>query len=214
MKAIIIGATGLIGSNLLKILEKDNYYDEIEVWVRKSFFTATSKTKTKIIDFDQLPDTITGQHVFCCVGSTIKKAKTKEAFRKVDFDIPVNIAKLCQKAAVEKLFVISSLGANQFSNNNYLKTKGEMESVISQLNIPTVTFLRPSILLGKRNEFRLGELIGKLMIRGIGIFFFGKLKKYRGIAASTVASAMCKLAKDNTVGKRIIESDEIVRIGK
>lgn len=216
MKAIIIGATGLIGQNLLTLLESDNFYDEIEIWVRKPLKTSSSKVKVKIVDFDKITETasINANAVFCCVGTTIKKAKTQEAFRKVDFDIPVSIAKLCQDAKVEKFIVISSLGANKDSKNNYLRVKGEMETEISSLNIQTIKILRPALLMGKRDEFRPGELIGKFIMQMIGFVFVGKLRKYRGIKAITVAGAMQKIAKDHLKGIRIFESNEIEAVLK
>jgi len=214
MKAIIIGTTGLIGNHLTDLLEKDDFYAEIEVWVRKSFETTSPKTTVKIIDFDHLPEMINTNHVYCCIGTTIKKAGTWEAFRKIDFDIPVNIAKRCMQGNVEKLLIISSLGADQKSANKYLQTKGEMENTILQYTIPSVSFLRPSLLLGKREEFRLGELIGKFFMQAIAMLLIGKFKKYRGIQASTVAKAMFLIAKANDPGIRFIESDEIESIGK
>ncbi|MFZ4400038.1 MAG: NAD-dependent epimerase/dehydratase family protein [Bacteroidales bacterium] len=214
MKAIIIGASGLIGKKLLSLIENDNYFDIIEVWARKPLKTNNHKTVVKIIDFNQFPDMTDTNAVFCCIGTTIKKAGSQEAFRKVDFDIPVSIAEQCQKSKVEKLFVISSLGANQASGNNYLKTKGEMEIALTLFNIPTIIILRPSMLLGKREEFRFGELIGKFIIQFIGFFLLGKMKKYRGIQALTVAHSMLNIAKKSNTGITILESDKIENLGR
>jgi uncharacterized protein YbjT (DUF2867 family) len=214
MKALIIGATGLIGNCLLDLIEKDNYFNEVEIWVRRAIETRSTKITVKIIDFDHLPDNIEADAVFCCVGTTIQKAGSKEAFLKVDYEIPVNIAKRCQQSGLEKFFVISSLGANQSSGNFYLNTKGRMELAVSQMNIPTVVILRPSLLFGKRDEFRLGERLAIFFMKGFGVFFFGKLKKYRGIEAYKVAFAMLRIAKDKKTGNRILESDEIENNGK
>ena len=211
MKALIIGVTGLIGQNFLSLLEIDEYFTEIEIWLRKPIKIDSSKVKIKHVDFERITEneSICADVVFCCVGTTIKKAKTREAFRKVDFDIPVNLAKLCTNSNIQKLIIISSLGADRESKNNYLKTKGEMEYAVSQYNIPSIVFLRPSILLGDRNEFRLGEIIGKIIIQLLGFLLLGKNRKYRGIKAIRVAKAMLSIAKDNTKGTRILESNEI-----
>ncbi len=216
MKALIIGASGLIGQHLLSLLEIDDYFNEIELWLRKPIEIISSKVKIKLIDFEKITETesIHADVVFCCVGNTIKKAKTREAFRKVDFDIPVNIAKLCVNSNTHKLIIISSIGAERESKNNYLKTKGEMEYAVSQYNIPSIVFLRPSILLGNRNEFRLGEIIGKIIIQLLGFLLLGKYRKYRGIKALSVAKVMLSIAKHNTKGIRIMESDEIEKINE
>jgi uncharacterized protein YbjT (DUF2867 family) len=214
MKAIIIGATGLIGQNFLSLLEIDEYFTEIDIWLRKPIKIDSSKVKIKHVDFERITENefIHADVVFCCVGTTIKKAKTRDAFLKVDFDIPVNLAKLCANSNIQKLIIISSLGADRESKNNYLKTKGEMEYAVSQYNIPSIVFLRPSILLGNRNEFRLGEIIGKIIIQLLGFLLLGKNRKYRGIRAMKVAKAMLNIAKNNTKGIRILESNEIEKL--
>jgi uncharacterized protein YbjT (DUF2867 family) len=215
MKALIIGSTGLIGNELLNILENDNYFDKIELWVRKyTNGNNSNKINTRIIDFNKISEIekIEADVVFCCVGTTIKKAKTKEAFRKVDFDIPIDIAMLSEKSKIKKLIIISSLGAEKESKNFYLKTKGEMEFAVSQLNILSIILIRPSMLLGNRNEFRFGEIIGKNIMQILSFLFFGKFRKYKAIHAKTVALAMIKAAKTNFSGIKVFESDEIEKI--
>ncbi len=215
MKALIIGSTGLIGNELLNILENDNYFDKIELWVRKyTNGNNSNKINTRIIDFNKISeiDKIEADVVFCCVGTTIKKAKTKEAFRKVDFNIPIDIAMLSEKSKIKKLIIISSLGAEKESKNFYLKTKGEMEFAVSQLNILSIILMRPSMLLGNRNEFRFGEIIGKYIMQILSFLFFGKFRKYKAIHAKTVALAMIKAAKTNFSGIKVFESDEIEKI--
>lgn len=214
MKALIIGSTGLIGNELLNILENDNDFEKIELWLRKPLENKNSKINARIIEFNKIAEieNIDADVVFCCVGTTINKAKTKEAFRNVDFDIPVNIALLSEKSKVKKLIIISSLGAKKESKNFYLKTKGEMEFVVSQLNIFSIIFLQPSMLLGNRSEFRLGEIIGKYIMQIFSFLFFGKFRKYKAIHAKTVALAMIKAAKTNFSGIKVFESNEIEKI--
>jgi uncharacterized protein YbjT (DUF2867 family) len=215
-KALLIGSNGLIGSSCLKELLTDNYYTSIEIWVRNSSGIEHPKLIETIVNFDELKimKPTDAQQVFCCLGTTIKKAKTKEAFRMVDYDYVVDLAKLSEKSGVEKFQVISSIGANAKTNNFYLKTKGEMEEAVKRCKIPSIIILRPSILFGKRKEFRFGEAIGKFMMRLLTYFFWGKMKKYRGIEASAVAKAMICLAKGEKYGFFIVESDELQVLNK
>ena len=210
-KALLLGSSGLIGSSCLDQLLADNYYDSVEIWVRKASGIVHPKLKENIVDFEKINNSgeTDAQHLFCCLGTTIKKAKTKEAFRKVDYDYVVDFAKLAEKLKVEKFLVISSIGANANSNNFYLKTKGEMEEAVKQCQIPSIFILQPSMLFGKRKEFRFGELIGKLMMHLFKYLLFGKMKKYRGIEASTVAKAMICLAKEEKQGIFVLKSDGI-----
>jgi uncharacterized protein YbjT (DUF2867 family) len=144
------------------------------------------------------------------LGTTIAKAKTKEAFKSVDYNYVVELAKLAERSHCKKFLVISSIGANASSTNFYLRTKGEMENAINSFYIPEIYIFRPSILLGKRNEFRLGELVGKFMIQVSGIFLFGKFKRYKGVQSKIVASSMIYFSKFGTDRLKIIESDKIV----
>ncbi len=210
-KALLLGSSGLIGGSCLKELLADDYYTSIEIWVRTPSGLKHPKLKETIVAFDEMKliNSIEAQHVFCCLGTTIKKAKTKQAFQKIDYDYVVDAAKLSEKSGVEKFLVISSIGANTKTNNFYLKTKGEMEETVKLCKIPAIFILRPSILFGKRKEFRFGEVIGKFMMRLFTYFFWGKMKKYRGIEASVVAKAMICLAKEENSGVLVLESDKI-----
>jgi uncharacterized protein YbjT (DUF2867 family) len=127
---------------------------------------------------------------FCCIGTTIKKAKTQEAFRTVDYGIPLRIATLAQKLNIPNFIIISSVGARSNSRNFYLSTKGEMEAAVRKVYHGNLKFLRPSLLLGKRKEFRKGENAAINFMKTFGWIFAGPLKKYKAISASTVAKAM------------------------
>ena len=211
--AMIAGSTGLIGSLLLEELLKDDDYSEVQIWVRNTGHIANPKLKEILVDYTvtdrlpvQLPD-----HVFCCLGTTIRTAGTKEAFRRVDFELVKDLAKRAERSGSEKFLVVSSLGANASSGNFYLKTKGEMEEAVKSCRIPSIFIFRPSMLLGKRKEFRLGELIGKGVMKAVGFMLLGSLRKYRGIEAADVAKAMVKMAKEDSKGVLILESDELAR---
>ena len=209
--ALLAGSTGLIGSFCLTELLKEDVYREVETWVRKPSGIIHPKLKEVIVDFlhpDQLPQHLP-DHVFCCLGTTIKKAGSQEAFRQVDLELVADLAKRAEQSGSEKFLVVSSIGASLSTGNFYLKTKGEMEEKVRSCKIPSVVIFRPSMLLGKRKELRFGELVGKGVMKVAGFLLTGKFRKYRGIEASVVAKAMVKMAKTAPPGVLILESDKI-----
>jgi uncharacterized protein YbjT (DUF2867 family) len=210
-KALLVGATGLIGSHCLQTLLNDDTFVEVEAWVRKPLGMIHRKLRIVLIDFpdiSRIPVT-DATHVFCCLGTTIRNAGSKDAFRKVDLEYVVEMAMLAKRSGVQKFLVISSLGANAAASNFYLRTKGEMEAAVIQCDLPSVIILRPSMLLGKRKDFRPAEVIGKAVMQAVNFLLVGSLKKYRAIQAGDVAQAMVKLAKENNQGIQKIESDQI-----
>lgn len=215
-KALLVGATGLIGSHCLQALLNDSTFTEVEAWVRKPLGMIHPKLRIVLIDFpdiSRIPYT-DASHVFCCLGTTIKNAGSQEAFHRVDYEYVVEMAKLAQRSGVEKFLVISSLGASVESSNFYLRTKGEMEKEVINCGLAAVIILRPSMLLGKRNEFRLGEVIGKAVMQVLNFILISKMKKYRAIKASDVSLVMVKLAKENNTGILKIESDQIQELAR
>ena len=214
MKALIVGSTGLIGNCCLQELLTDDTYTVIEIWVRKPTEYSQHRLIEKLINFDKISEmpSTDADHMFCCLGTTINKVKSKELFVKIDRDYVTELAKLAERSGCKSFVVISSIGANSNSGNFYLRTKGEMEDALKKLAIPSIYILRPSILLGKRNEFRFGELLGKAFMVGFQFLFIGKLRKYRGIQASVVGRAMISLAKSEGNGIFTIESDQIQKI--
>lgn len=215
-KALLVGATGLIGSYCLQALLDDDAFAEVEVWARKPLGIVHHKLRIVLIDFpniSRIPST-DASHVFCCLGTTIKNAGSQDAFRKVDFEYVVEMAKLAKRSGVGKFLVISSLGVNVGASNFYLRTKGEMEEEVINCGPPAVVVLRPSMLLGKRNEYRPAEVIGQAVMKVFRFILFGKLKKYRAIEASDVARAMVILAKESKKGVIKIESDQIQELAQ
>jgi uncharacterized protein YbjT (DUF2867 family) len=209
--AILFGATGLIGGHVLKILQQDDRYSQIIVFTRSDPETKYDKAEyiiTGLDDLDIYEDKLNGDEVFCCLGTTMKKAGSKEQFRKVDLGYPQKIAEIAEKNKIPGFLVISSIGADAESSNFYLRTKGEMEKALFSLNFRSLVVLRPSLLLGKRSESRFMEDAGKAAASLLGSFFLGSLKKYRAIEAEHVAKAMVKFA--NTIsGRKIFESHQI-----
>lgn len=211
--AIVFGASGLIGNLLIQKLLQDNRYQKIILIVRSSMNLKHDKLEEKIVDFNtfvQQISPIQADEIYCCIGTTIKKAGSKEAFEAVDLEIPSKIAQLAVINNIQKLLVISSLGANLHTSNFYLKTKAKMEHSMAKKTIDTVIFFRPSLLLGSRKEFRFGELMAKIFMPIMHIFLLGSLKKYRAIKAEVVAEVMINVANSDKEGLCYLESDEIV----
>jgi uncharacterized protein YbjT (DUF2867 family) len=214
---LIAGASGLVGSALLEMLFAQITIGKVIVLARKSLPIAHPKLIIVEVDFDN-PDSFSEifkdiQIVFCCVGTTMKIAGSKEAFRKVDYAIPVNLARLASAAGVAKMIVISSLGADKNSSNFYLKTKGEMEDAVSTFPFRKIAFLRPSVLLGPRKENRIGEKMAQVFLRSISFMLVGRLKKYRPIESRMVAKAMLMISLSIT-NQRIYEYNDLYWLGK
>ncbi len=209
--AIIFGATGLIGSHVLRELINDDRYSQIILFSRKSINTGNSKVREIITGFESkqlLENHMNGDEIYCCLGTTIRKAKSREAFRKVDYDLPVMIGVAAKKNNIPKMLVVSSLGADATTSNFYLRTKGEMEQTLRSLGVASLHFFRPSMLLGKRDESRPAETIGKTLMNTFSFLFVGGLKKYKAIHADTVARAMIAVA-NSPLAEEIYESDDI-----
>jgi nucleoside-diphosphate-sugar epimerase len=215
-KAIVFGASGLVGSHLMELLIKDNKYDKIVLFNRHQISVNSSKVEEQIINFDELDkisDEITGDVVFCTLGSTIKKAKTIENFVKIDYNLPLEIAQRSKNNNVKSFVIVTSIGSNPKSKNYYTKTKGRLEEALNELNFENLKIVRPSMLLGNRDEFRFFEIIGKFMAKLLGFLLIGKLKKYRAIHAKDVANAMIKISENNK-SKIIFESHELKKISR
>jgi uncharacterized protein YbjT (DUF2867 family) len=214
--ALIIGSTGLIGSELLNLLLDSNDYLKVITFVKRDTGIKHPKLTQHIIDFDK-PETykelIVGDDFFCSIGTTIKKAGSKKAFRKVDFGYPKQFAAFALHNKVKNYLIISSLGANAKSGNFYLKTKGEIQDFLKDCDFESVAVLQPSLLLGNRTEFRLGEKVGAFFMKTFSLLFVGNLKKYKPIESKTVAKALLKIAQTNNKGFKIYESDAIQKIG-
>jgi uncharacterized protein YbjT (DUF2867 family) len=213
--ALIIGSTGLIGSHLLDLLLESTEYGKVITFVKRDSGIQHPKLEQHIIDFDK-PETykelVAGDDFFCSIGTTIKNAGSQDAFKKVDFGYPKEFAAIALLNNVKQFFLISSLDALSTSSNFYLKTKGEIEDFLKKSFFETIVILRPSLLLGNRKEFRLGEKIGAFFMKLFSFAFTGKIKKYKPIQSEAVAKAMFDIAQKNYKGFHIIESDEIQEI--
>ena len=211
-KAILIGATGLVGTELLKLLLEDQDYEKIVTVGRRKTNIHHSKLIEHEMDLSRLDSfqpEFTPDDVFCTLGTTIKTAGSREAFRQVDHDFAAAAAGLALKTGAGQFLVVSALGASADSGIFYNRVKGEMERDVLREKIPCIHIFRPSLLLGKRKEFRPGEKIAQILMPLFNIFLRGPVKKYRPVKAEAVARSMLSCAKKNETGFHIHESDEL-----
>jgi uncharacterized protein YbjT (DUF2867 family) len=205
-KAAIIGSSGLIGSYLLEQLLVNDQYDQIRILVRKDPQVQHPKLKTYVLDLTdvaEIKSALAGSDsVFCAVGTTTKKVKgDKVDYRKVDVDLPIRVAQAAADCGVKHFLLVSSVGANSRSKNFYLKMKGEVEDKVLEMNFPSISIYRPSMLLGERKEFRLGERIFKPVSQ---LFAFLTPAIYRPIHAKEVARQMIENSLNSGETKEVI----------
>ena len=206
--AIVLGTTGLIGKKVTEHLLKNDTYSTVIILVRKPLNINHPKLKQHIFNYDAIDNTLLkGDDLFCCLGTTIKTAGSKEAFRKVDLDYVVNVAKASKGNGINHFAVVSSMGADKQSNIFYNKTKGEMEEAIKAIGFDSTYVIRPSLLLGNRKEFRFGELIGKFFMITLSFLI---PKKYRAIYDVQVAIAMIHFMNHTERGFFVKENDELL----
>ena len=198
--AIIFGSSGLVGNYLLNLLIKDNYYSKIKIFVRNKNIFKNSKVEIIYMDFRKIDDyshLIKGDDCFFCIGTTKKDTPDKNKYRIVEYEIPVKIASVAKKNNITSFMYLSSLGSTTKTKNIYLKNKGEAEEALKILNFSRLSIIRPSLMLGYRNKFRLGEFIGQLIFKNLSFLFQGSLKQYRAIDSKNVAKAMVYISKND-----------------
>lgn len=211
--AVVFGATGLVGSELVRELESDERYSAIKLFVRRDTELSVGKTELYRVDVSDpgsYASQIKGDELFICLGTTIRKAGSIGAMEVADRDLPAEIATIAVKNGIRAVAVVSSIGAYPKSRSYYLRIKGEMEELIAAAGFEKVVIVRPSMLFGKRNEFRFGEEVGKVIMKVFNFLLIGRLRRYRGIEARDVARAMIRLINepsDRTVA--YYESDSL-----
>ena len=212
--AIVFGSTGLIGGHLVNQLIQDNYYTKIKIFVRSQTSINNEKVEVINIDFNNLGNhktEITGDDCFFCIGTTKQNSPDKNDYQKVELDIPKEIAQIAKANSVKSFIFVSSIYANPNSSGNYVKFKGLVEEELKRLNFSKLGILRPSFLMGKRKENRVGEKIGIFTFSALSPLLFGPFKKMRPISSENVAKAMIKIANSN-LEKTVFESNEIVEL--
>ena len=210
--AVLAGATGLVGGELLKQLLASPGYSEVVVLTRKPLGLSDPKLKEHVVDFDKpesLDPLVKGDDCFSSIGTTIARAGNQEAFYTIDFDIPYQLARSASRNGMKQFLNVGSLGADAKSPVFYLRVKGELEQSISALKFEGVHLFRPSLLLGERKEHRRGEGIAQILAPALGFLLLGPLRRYRAIKASDVARAMVSVALSTTPGIHTYESDRV-----
>ena len=208
--AIILGATGLTGNLVLRLLLTDVRYDKIIIFTRKPISVKHKKIVEHIIDLLDLnahKELFKSDEVFCCIGTTKSKTPDLKIYKSIDYGIPIEAAQLCKENAINTFIVISALGANHKSIFFYNRIKGQMEEALISLNIPKTHILQPSLIEGQRNEKRIGETFFKGIMKLVNPLLIGSLKKYRSISAQTIAESMVCIANQNITTKRILSHE-------
>ncbi|HEU4963336.1 MAG TPA: NAD(P)H-binding protein [Bacilli bacterium] len=214
--ALIAGATGLVGQALVEILLASPFYGKVTVLVRRTLSLQHPKLHQVVVDYDRLDEhreAFAVDHVFCCLGTTIKKAKSKEAFAKVDYDYPLALARLAQEQGAKKFLIITAMGADANSSIFYNQVKGRVENALAEENLPALLLLRPSLLLGDRDEFRFGEQVAAWVAKALPFLFTGPLRRYKPIRSTTVATALHNAAQQSVAGRHVFESNQIAELG-
>ncbi|WP_332651599.1 oxidoreductase [Lysinibacillus sp. 54212] len=210
--AIVVGATGLVGSHLIELLCESDEYVSVTAIARRNVDYKHPKLVVKIVDFDHLAESHLefAHEVFCCLGTTIKKAGSKDEFEKVDVEYPLRVAALAKNRRIPHFIVISAMGANEKSFAYYNRVKGKLEKELTELDFDQLSIIRPSLLVGNRKEFRLGEKTGEAVLKMVNPMMIGGMKKFRSIEASQVALAMKVIALHGKQEKVVIyESGEL-----
>lgn len=212
-KAAVIGATGLIGGHLAELLQKDKAYETVRLVVRRPVSFDHPGIRVVEIDFDDQDAFRTAVSdvdvLFCAVGTTTKKVNgDRQAYRKVDVDIPLHAAKFGEEGGVRQFLVVSSIGASSGSGTFYLRLKGEVEDRLSEMAIPSIAVFRPSLLLGKRGEQRFGERVAQRVMPSVS---FLVPSKYKPIRARDVAGAMVGISHHPEPGFRIYHYAEMMK---
>ncbi len=207
--ALLLGATGLTGGLLLDLLLASDHYTKVIIYVRKSIQKQHPKLVEQIINYDAIDTAVDVDDIFCCLGTTIKIAKTKEAFEKVDLHYPLKIASLQQKAGSKQFLVVSAMGANAKSSIFYCRTKGLMEEGLAKIGFESLYIFRPSFIVGDRKEERMGEKIGIVISKILSPIMIGPLRNYRPVKAADIAASMLKHALSGQTGNQVILSGEI-----
>lgn len=214
--ALIAGASGLVGGHCLNLLLESDRYSQVISIGRRELPLIHPKLDQQVVDFDQLQKyahELAADDIYCCLGTTIKKAGSKEAFYKVDYTYVAELARITAAKNATQFLVVSAMGAYAGSFIFYNRVKGKMEQYVKQQDFKAVHIFQPSLLLGERDEERTGERLAAKFMKPLTPFMVGPLKKYRPIEGETVAKAMVKAASLNQTGIYTHASDETVSLG-
>lgn len=213
MNALLIGATGATGTDLLKKLLNDTSFDEVAVFVRKPIAVTNDKLKVHVVDFDRPEEwshLVKGDVAFSCLGTTLKAAGSKEAQRKVDYDYQYNFARTAKENNVAHFILVSSFGANSKSDFFYSQIKGELEDAVKKLTFKKTTIFNPG-MLQRKNTDRPGEVVAQKVLQFINML--GLFKKHKPLSTEVLAQAMMNAAKNQTNSYDIVKLNAIHELG-
>ncbi len=208
--ALLLGATGLVGREVVSCLLEEPEYDKVNILARRPLDVVHPKLNVAISDLDHMEDheaLFRVDDIYCCLGTTIKKAGTREAFRKVDYEYPLRAARLGKKNGASGYILVSAMGASKESRFFYSRVKGELEEALKKTKYEKFVTLRPSLLLGKReHDFRMGEKLAEYASIPMRFLFRGKLSKFKPVHADSVAAMMVTMALVPKKGVMVLES--------
>lgn len=215
--ALLLGATGLVGKALLEELLAEPAYERVIVWGRRPTGRVHEKLLERTIELELIPimeeEKVTD--VFCCLGTTIRKAGSRDAFRQVDYGYPVSLGEWALQHGAERMLVVSAMGADPGSRVFYSRTKGEMEQALSALGLPLLFLFRPSLLLGDREERRFGEELAARVSKALPFLYAGPFRRYRPVPGQVVAMAMNRAAQEgHAAGVQVLPSAAIHRMAE
>ena len=214
--ALLFGSSGLVGGHLLNELIQNDNYNKIKLFVRSVPEISNPKIEIIKTDFNNLKnhkEDIKGDDCFFCIGTTKQNSPNKNEYRRVELEVPKQVAQIAKSNSVNSFFFVSSGYADSKSSGDYLKFKGEVEEELKRLDFSKLGIMRPSFILGDRKEKRVGEKIGIFLFKLLSPLLLGPLKKMRPIHSKTVAKAMTRAANEN-LEKNIFESNEIDELTK
>lgn len=212
--ALIAGATGLTGQHLLQLLLASSRYRQVKVLTRRDEQVEHPKAEMVKVDWDRLEDFtsyLEADDIFCGLGTTMKKAGSKEAFQKVDYQYPLDLARLTLEQGAQQYLLISAMGADADSMFFYNRVKGQLEDDLAKLAFRSIHIFRPSLLLGERQEERKGEETAKVVMNTVKMFMRGPLRKYQPIHVARVAKDMLDAAAAEEAGIHIHQNHEMLK---
>ena len=212
--ALVFGSTGLVGGHLLDQLIKNENYNKIKLFVRSEIIINDLKVEIVKTDFNNMEkhkEEMTGDHCYFCIGTTKQNSPDKDEYRRVELDLPKQIAQITKSNSVNSFVFVSSGYADPNSSGDYLKFKGLVEEELKRLSFNKLGIIRPSFLIGDRKEKRLGEKLGIFVFKLLSPLFLGPLKKMKPIQSEKVAKAMIKISNGD-FRQQVFESNEIVEI--
>ena len=215
--ALVAGASGLVGAQVLRLLLEDPAYSRVTVLARRELPLSHKKVEQRIASFDrlaQIADFPRVHDVFCCLGTTMKQAGSPDAFRKVDFTYVVELARVAVRHRASQFLVVTAVGADPQSRILYSRVKGEAEEAVRRLQFESIQIFRPSLVVGARAQGRPVEHVARLLSLLVAWALVGPLSRYRPIKAEALARAMVHVARDAPRGAHVYQSDHIRRLAR